>query len=234
MDRITRKDLKTDKFAQEVTHTVEYVGAHRKAATRYTIAALVVIALAIGLWVWRGRTAETRQRDLAEAMRVQEAAVAPPSGNPLILTFSTQAEKEAAAVKAFNGFLEKHSGSKEASIARFYLGVVAADAGRVADAEKAFQEVASKGSSGIASLAKLALSQIYASQNKIADAEKQLRALIANPTPLVSKEQATISLGRLLMQSNPAEARKLLEPLRDGRSAVSRAALTTLSELPAR
>jgi hypothetical protein len=234
VDRITRKELKTDKFAQEVTHTFEYVGAHRRAATKYTIAAVVVVVLAIGFWVWRSRAAETRQRDLAEAMRVQEAAVAPPSDNPLILTFRTQAEKEAAAVKAFNGFLAKHSGSDEASIARFYLGVVAADAGKVAEAEKSFQEVASNGTSGIASLAKLALSQIYASQNKIADAEKQLRALIANPTPLVSKEQATISLAHVLAQSNPAEARKLLEPLRDGRNAVSRSALTALSELPAR
>jgi hypothetical protein len=34
------------------------------------------------------------------------------------------------------------------------------------------------------------------------------------------------------MKTNPAEARKLLEPLRIGRSAVSRAAVTMLGNLP--
>ena len=52
---------------------------------------------------------------------------------------------------------------------------------------------------------------------------------IAKPTVLVSKEHATIVLARLLAPSRPAEARKLLEPLRTARSVISRAALTALS-----
>ena len=82
-----------------------------------------------------------------------------------------------------------------------------------------------------ASLAKFALAQMYQAQGKIAQAEQLLRGLVQKPTVMVSKEQATIALGRLLGPTKPAEARKLLEPLRTERSAVSRAALTALSEI---
>ena len=47
-----------------------------------------------------------------------------------------------------------------------------------------------------------------------AEAEKLLRSLIDDPTILVSKEQATIALAKVVAKKNPAEARKLLEPLR--------------------
>jgi len=60
-----------------------------------------------------------------------------------------------------------------------------------------------------------------------------LRGLIQNPTILVSKEQATLALARLLAASRPAEARKLLEPLvKEKRQAVSRNAETLLVSLP--
>jgi predicted negative regulator of RcsB-dependent stress response len=232
VDRITRKDLKHDKFAEEVTHTVEYVGHHRKDMVKYGVIVLVVLVLGIGTWMYRTRTAAERQSALTQAMRVQGAAIGPNSGNPLILTFPTQAEKDQATIKAFSEFIAKYSSSDEAYTARYYMGVIAADAGKMADAEKSFQEVAKSGPSALASLAKLALAQIYQSESKTADAEKLLRGLMENPTAVVSKEQATISLARLLAPTNAAEARKLLEPLREGRSPVSRAALTLLSELP--
>ena len=80
-------------------------------------------------------------------------------------------------------------------------------------------------------MAKYALSQVYLAQNKSADAEKVLRQLMDNPTNAVSKEQAQLSLGRLLAKSNGAEAKKLLEPLKAGTSAVSRAAIAAQAEI---
>ena len=65
-----------------------------------------------------------------------------------------------------------------------------------------------------APLAKLSLAQIYFGDGSAADGEKTLRDLMANPSVFVSKEQATITLARFLAPTKPAEARKLLEPLR--------------------
>jgi len=93
--------------------------------------------------------------------------------------------------------------------------------------------VAESGKDAYASQAKLSLAQIYDSMGRQADAEKLLRSLIDDPTILVSKEQATIALAKVLAKKNPAEARKLLEPLRAERGPVSRAALTALGEMSA-
>ena len=100
------------------------------------------------------------------------------------------------------------------------------------EAERRFKLVVDNGDAPYASLAKLALAQIYQSQGKGAEGEKLIRSLIDHPSVLVSKEEATIALARLIAPTKPQEARKLLEPLRSNeRSAVSRAALPALSDI---
>jgi predicted negative regulator of RcsB-dependent stress response len=137
--------------------------------------------------------------------------------------------------KAFSELVAKYPGSDEAMVAEFYLAAQAAEKGDLAQAQKRFQLVVDSGPKDYASLAKLSLAQIFQSQGKLPEAEKLVRGVMDNPTALVSKEQATITLARLVAPSNPQEARKLLEPLRASeRAAVSRAALTALSDLPSK
>lgn len=234
MDRISRKDLKTDKFAEEVTHTVEYLGEHRRSLMLWGGIALGVIVIVLGVWMWRSHSHTKRQELLTEALRIQNANIGGETGNPFLLTYPSQEERDKAATKAFQEIISKYPGSAEANVSRYYLGIIAADQGRIADAQKAFEEVAAKADKETASLAKLALAHVLRAQNKLPDAEKLLRELIDHPTTLVSKEQATIALGRLLADVNPAEARKLLEPLRASRGPVSRAALNALGEISTR
>lgn len=234
MDRISRKDLKTDKFAEEVTHTVEYLSEHKKALLRWGGAAVAIVVIAVAVWAWRNYAKAQRQEELVQALRIQAANIGPPTGNPFLLSYPTAAEKEAAAKKAFSDIIAKHPGTEEAYVARFYLGVIAADAGRIQEAQKAFEDVMANAKAPMASVAKLALAQLLQAQNKLPEAEKLLRELMQKPTELVSKEQATIALARVLAETNPGEARKLLEPLRTARGPVSRAALNALAELSTR
>jgi predicted negative regulator of RcsB-dependent stress response len=92
--------------------------------------------------------------------------------------------------------------------------------------------VAKNGDDKYASLAKLSLAQIYFADGRTSQGESTLRDLMAHPTVLVSKEQAQISLARYLMTRNPAEARKLLEPLRTQGGSVQQVALSLYGELP--
>jgi predicted negative regulator of RcsB-dependent stress response len=234
LDRLTRKELKTDKFALEVTHSLEYVSEHRRQTMIYGGAALALVLVAAGTWYYRRQTHDVRQAELAKALQIREASVtvAPMPDDPR-RSFPSTEEKTKALRKAFQDIVTRYSGSDEASVARFHLAVMDSDAGNIAEAEKQFKAVADEGDGEYASSAKLSLAQIYASSGKIADAERLLRELIANPTLLVSKEQATISLARVLATSKPAEARKLLEPLlKDERQAVSRNASAVLGEIP--
>ncbi|MCW5976439.1 MAG: tetratricopeptide repeat protein [Bryobacteraceae bacterium] len=230
MDRLTRKELKTDKFATEVSHTVEFLEEHRRQAM--IIGAVVIVALiaSVGFYYYSKGQRAKRQEALRQATRIYQSQVGPES-NPYIVFFPTAEAKNEAIRKAFGDIVEKYPGSDEADIAMFYLGVLASDNGNYDEAIKRFQHVIKEGDDAYASQAALSLAWVYAGQGNVAEGEKLLRGLIEKPTVLVSKEQATIALARMLAPTQPEEARKLLEPLRAERSAVSRAAITALSEI---
>jgi predicted negative regulator of RcsB-dependent stress response len=231
VDRLTRKELKTDKFAREVGHSVEYVTEHRKQFTRIAGIALAAVALAVAVYAFVQYRKGARQDELRAALRIQEAAVGQPA-NEGLLSYQTQDEKNKAMVKAFTDFVNKYDGTDEAAVAHYYLAATAADKGNLGEAEKQFRAVADSGNKNYASLAKLSLANIYQSQGKQSEGENLLRSLVDKPTSFVSKEQATIALARYVAAKNPAEARKMLEPLRTERGPVSRTALTALSEIP--
>ena len=228
---LSRKELKSDRFALEVQHSVEYVGDHRRPIIMWTgIGAIVALAL-LGFYLYREHTHTLRQEQLAQAFKIQNAQVGPP-GNEYMTSFPTAAERDKAGTKAFTDVAVKYPGTPEGSVAEYFLATAAADRGNMQEAEKRFQIVADSSDAGYASLAKIALAQLYNSEGKAAEGEKLIRSIIDHPTIFVSKEEATIALGRLIGPTKPQEARNLLEPLRKNeRSAVSRAALTALSDL---
>lgn len=233
MDRITRKELKQDRFAQEVGHTVEFLSEHRRQAIRIGVIAGAVVLLLIGIVGWRRYAHNQRQRALNEALEVYNAPIlpAPMEG---IRSFRTEDEKRKASVKAFSDLAARYDGSDEGTIAQYYLGVIAAAQGNLPQAEKSFKAVWESGESNYASLSGMALAEIYQSESKTGESEKILRGIMAHPTAFVSKEEAQLALGKLLIASKPNEARKLLEPLRTltaERSTISRLALEALGEL---
>lgn len=235
MDRAHRRELKHDKFVEQVGHTVEYAAEHRKQFARWGGVALALLVLLGAWWVYRNHQHNLRQEALRAALRVQNAQIGPQgSAGEFFAVFPTEAEKQKAVEKTWRDLAAQHGGSEEGAIAQFYLGVLYSDQGKTAEAEKQFREVADSAPAPYASQAKLSLAQLYDATGRKAEAEKLLRDLMANPTIMVSKEQATIELARVIAPSKPDEARKLLEPLRTQPGAASRAALTALSQLPAR
>ena len=231
MARITRKELKADKFALEVEHTVDFFGEHQTEILRYGAVALAVAAIVAGIMLYRGHQRTVRQEALAHAIAVQEAPVGQAApGTPI--SFPTQEAKDKEAVKVFSELAAKYPGTDEGYIAEYYLGCIAADQGKLSDAEKRFASVADSGNKRYGALAKLSLGQIYFAEGKPGLGEKTLRSLIDHPTVFVSKEQATITLAKLLAPTKPAEARKLLDPLRAVVGPVSQTAIQAYNDLP--
>jgi tetratricopeptide (TPR) repeat protein len=228
VDKVERHRLKHNKFEEQVWHQVEVVSEHKSQVYRYGAIALAVVLAIAGWYLYSSNAATQRQAQLTEAIRIYNGVVGEPN-SPFIKSYKTQAEKDAAATKALTELANK--GHDEGAVARFYLGVMHSDAGRYAEAEREWKQVIDKGDKDYASQAKFSLAQLYAATGKPGESEKLLRDLMNNPTILVSKEQAQIELGHVLAKTNPAEARKLLEPLRTERSAVSRMAISALSEI---
>jgi predicted negative regulator of RcsB-dependent stress response len=230
--RITRKELKTDKFAVEVEHTVDFVTQHRRPLVLYGSLAVAVAVISVGAYFYIRHQHMLREQSLADAVQIQETAIGQQNPNAP-MNFATEDAKRAAATKAFSEIIAKYPGTNEAAIAKYYLGASMADQGKLADAQRLFQEAAEAGDQNYASLARFSLSQVYVAENHQADAEKILRDLMAHPTALVSKEQATIELAKIIAPTKPAEAKKLLDPLRAQSGPVSQAALGALSDQPA-
>ncbi len=228
MDRLTRKELKSDHFALEVQHGVEFVTGHRKQMGLYGAIAAVVIALVVGVYFYRQHTAAQRQDALSNALQILNAQVGPQQSE-YTLAFPTEDARKKASTKAFTDVATKYSGSEEGDLAEYMLGTMAANDGNLAEAEKKLKPVADSGNGNAASFAKLALAQVYAAEGKQADAERVARDLVDHPTAVVSKEQATFTLAHIIENTKPAEARKLLEPFRSSdRPNLSRAAINAL------
>jgi predicted negative regulator of RcsB-dependent stress response len=227
MDSHTRKELKTDHFVEEVGHGFEFLALHRRQTILIGGIVAAILAIAGGFYAWTQSQRQVRMDLLSKAYLVQGSPVGPttPDSSP---AFPTVALRDQAAVKAFQDVVNKYPNTEEGRIAKYFLGTFAANEAKWSEAEKLLKEVGSSASANTASLANYALAQIYAAQNKIPEAEKLLRPLIDKPTTLISKEQASLTLGRMLLPTRREDAKKILEPLRGGQPAISRAAVAAL------
>ena len=75
MSRITRKELKSDKFALEVEHSITFFGEHQKEIARYATIGLAVVVLIFGYVIYSRHEHTAREQTLSAAIRVQEAPV---------------------------------------------------------------------------------------------------------------------------------------------------------------
>jgi len=231
VDKHTRKELKSDKFALEVQHSVEYVSVHRQQMMRYGAPTLALVLIVAGVFYYRNYQHNARQEALHQAMRIQNAQIGP-SQTEYVITFPTAEARKVAVMKSWQDLAAKYSGSEEGRIAEFFLGTNFADGGNLAEAEKHFKASIDSSDEAYASMSKLALAQVYAGEGKVKEGAALLQSLIDHPTVLVSKETATLALADLLKTTDLPRAKKLVEPLRTStRGAVSRAAITLDSEL---
>ena len=126
MDRATRKELKSDKFALEVQHGVEYVTDHKKLVTQWGGIAVAVILVVLAVVFYMRYQRGVRLEALQGALRIQNAQVGPPN-NEYTLFYPAQADKDKAVQKAWSDLAAKYSGSEVGLIAEYYLAGEAAD-----------------------------------------------------------------------------------------------------------
>ena len=231
MDRITRKELKGDKFAEEVFDIFDWVSTHKAKVLRYAGIVVAVVAVTAGVIFYNRSQADAREEALAQALRVEDAAVGN-NNQPATLHYDTQDDKDKAQVKAYTDLTTKYSGTLEGAFGSFALASAALDKGNLAEAEKRYREVADSGPKAYASIARASLARILVAEGKTADAQKLLEDLAKNPTLTVSKESATLNLAQVMGKTNPTDALKMLDPLRSSpRLPVRRVAMAEYGDI---
>ena len=230
MDRITRKSLKGDRFAVEVTHSVEFLSAHRRQSLLYGGIGVAVLALVLGVYFYREHRQSASHNALAKALETYRALVTE-EDRPGRVTFKTEQAKQDQALKDFQAVVSGFSGTQEAKVASYYIGLVYRDKGNLPEAQKQLEQVIASRQDDVTSLARLTLAEIYISTGKPEEARKIYDFLIKNPTDSVPEPRAQLAMARFLEKAQPQQARQLLLELEKRPGPVSVTAGTMLRQL---
>ncbi|HYM62021.1 MAG TPA: tetratricopeptide repeat protein [Thermoanaerobaculia bacterium] len=137
MDRQHRRELKRDRFIDEMGTLSSRARENQRLL--FTIAAAVAAAaiLAYGLYIYRSNREQKAQQLLASAIDTLESPLIPPTGQaPPNAKFKTDAERVAKAEPILRDVESKYSGSDAASLANLYLARILTSKGDIAGARK--------------------------------------------------------------------------------------------------
>ena len=214
MARISRKELKTDEFATEVSKTYEFLQRHREALTRTGVVAGAILVVAAGFYFFLQHRRGQAEDELGHAIRVYYAPLAAESGPEQDLKFADEKARYQQAEKEFAAIADKYSWLRPGLIARYYLGLAKARLGKSQEAIRTLEAVAAKGDDRYSPLARFALAGLYTEMGKADQAQKIYRQLADQPSPSVPKETALLALAESLSQSKPAEAQKIYQDIK--------------------
>jgi hypothetical protein len=131
VDKISRKDLKHDRFVDEMAVFYSYVQRQRRNIL-LAIGGIVLLAAIVGaVWGYRGHREAVAQAKLAAAIEVIEGQVGPPTPGSNIPTYKSEDEKIARATPMFQDVVSHHGGTDAADVAELYLARIAASRGDV-------------------------------------------------------------------------------------------------------
>ena len=217
----TRRQLKQDAFSRVTIETAErtahWTVEHRSTLIISGVAVAIVLAAAIGGWLYLGAQDEKASFDLSQAVRTLSTPLRPPGTpeQPDFPTFQSSQERMQAAKKQFQVIVDKYPHTRTADMARYFLGVTAENLSDNATAELDFKDAASAGNKDLAAVAKVALASLYGQTNRAKEAAALYQELINKPTTSVSKVTAQLQLAELYQNSNqPLDAKRIYEQIK--------------------
>lgn len=215
----TRHQLKEDRFSkatfQAAEKTVNWSQEHKSKLIAAVIAIVVVSAVVFGSWYYINSQDEKASFDLATAVRTLGTPLRPAGtpAQPGFPSFESSSERATEARKQFQSILDKYPRTQTAKMARYFVGLTAAQLGDNAIAERNLQETANSSNAELASLGKLALASLDTSENK-EGAVNLYKQLIYKPTVLVSKVTAQLELANFYAShQKPDEAKTIYEQI---------------------
>ena len=140
MDRQHRRDLKHDKFVDEVGILTDRARANQRLLILIGVAGIAIAALAYGLYFYRDTQENKAQVALASAIDTIESPLIVEASPNKDARFKTDAERSAAAEKEFKAIQATHGGTDAADVANLYLARISASRGDIAGARKQLQQ----------------------------------------------------------------------------------------------
>ncbi len=220
MARLSRHELKEDKFRTAYEDYEHFAKTHYREIAEVVGMVFVIIGLVLGLRYLVNQREAAANAQLGEALETFHAYVgtaAPGTLGPQTQSFPTAHEKYAKALAQFSamtnikGVLRLLPEQKAVRIARYHVGLCQAELGDPAGAIKTLTQAGADREPAIGSLARFALAGELVMTGKTADGVKIYQDLVDHPTATVPKATAQMALADALRGTQPAQARQLYE-----------------------
>ena len=182
MDRQHRRELKHDRFVDEIGVLSTRARENQRVLIGIAVAALLVAIAAYGVYFYRSDRERKAQDMLATAIdTIESPLVIPAQPNP-DAKFKTEEERNKAAEQQFNEVKSKFSGTDAADVAGVYLARIGAARGDVAGARRLLQAFIQDHSSHVlARSARYSLYQLRVESGESSLVTSELTAELAKP-----------------------------------------------------
>jgi len=139
-DRLKRKDIKHDKFVDEMGTVYSSIRTNWFKLLGMALGLIILLGAVMGVFAWRNRQEATAQDKLAAAIETIETRVGDLNTPATATKFKTEAEKYAKAEQQFKEIVDKHDGTDAADVASIYLARIEAARGDVPTATKRLRD----------------------------------------------------------------------------------------------
>jgi predicted negative regulator of RcsB-dependent stress response len=208
---ILRRDLKKDEIREKIVSGVESVASHQQALWLVVTAALVVALAVFGWNSYSRRQTAKASAALDDALKIFQARIRATGDtvDPVEVTYLDEKNKFTDADKKFLQVAGQYGRTKPGQVARYYAALSEAQLKQYAEAEKNLGQVVSSGDESLAGLAKFQLAEVYLQDNKGSQAVDLYKQLSDKPSIFVPKPMAMLALADYYRKTDPAQATKL-------------------------
>ena len=201
MARIKRKELKRNDLAETFGRTVDYVAHHRRGATEAIGAAVAVVLLAGGFFLFRGWREHQAGKELSAALEILESPLASDAAAASApRTFPNAEARESEAAKHLREAAKK--GSTDAG--RAATVILAARTEKSATAAETLTKVAREARFEVAAVAEIDAARLLAAEGKTTEAIDRLKRAIESPESSIPKDALLFALGETYEKAGSA------------------------------
>ena len=208
---ILRKDLKKDEIRDTFVRGAESVASHQQLLW-IVIGAAIVVALAVFGWnSYTQRQTAKASAALDDAMTVFQARIraAGEPAEPGELTYVDEKNKATDAERKFLEVASQYGRTRPGQVARYYAALCEILLKDFPDAEKNLTQLNSGTDDNLAGLARFQLAGVYDQEGKSSQAVDLYNQLSDKPSVFVPKPMVLLTLADHYRKTDPAQAAKL-------------------------
>jgi TolA-binding protein len=212
MDRQHRRDLRHDKFVDEIGSLSSRARDNQRLLYSIAGGAVILAVLIYGVFFYRSNREQKAQQDLSTAIETIDSPLMAAAGSQPVpnAKFKTEAERSAAAEKQFRAVTSNYSGTDASDVASLYLARIQAGKGDVAGARTLLQEFINRNPKHLlVNGARYSLYQIRIDNGEAPQVAQELQAEISKSEPSLPADSLLSLLAHdFEVQGNPEKTKE--------------------------